>query len=1063
MLKYNKGGLSLWLRRLSIIGCLLSVGTSVAKADDALLTGTPISSSAQLASPAEKAFDGDVSTFFKANSSNMAWVGLDLGTPHVITRIEATPRDGISSAQHMTLAVMEGANQPDFSDALPLYLISGEVQRGATASCPVEVSRGFRYVRFVGTAGSNAEMAELKFYGHEGEGDDTHLYQVTNLPTVSIHMVNNRVPSSKGTDYEGNVTIVYENGTLIQEYPVLVRVRGNFSASHENKPYRIKFNDGKSHHMLHGSAKDESPAKAKKWTLINNYGDKTLFRNNVAFEISRRAQMPYTPWCRNVDVLLNGEYRGCYQLTDWLGIDDQRVDIDEMTPDDVEGDALTGGYFFEMNGYANSDPVHFTSNHGNTVTVHSPDEDEIVDVQFKYIRDHFNAMEARVYADNYDDDEEGYRALLDLDTFLRYFLACEYAGNTDMIWQVFMYKQRGDDHIYTGPVWDNDLALDNDGGVYPGNKRAEWTYPIRCAGNWGNFVSRILSDGRAMARLQEIWAELRDAGQFEPGDMRRYVENLRYEVNASQKLNFIRWPYLLQQVHCNPRVWGSWDAEVDVVSDYVYGRVAWMDKKLNYNTLEAKNGVYQLNSPLDLATLSKLVNNGKILGKVRAVLNTDMDMAQYNDRFAPIGTESHPFKGSIDGQGHTISNLHVAGDTYVGLLGVVSSTVELRNIHIDSSCTFEGSRFVGALVGYMADGDLTVTACSNEASVDASVTIAGGLVGGIVSGPAVFTNCFNVGSIHAAAQAAAIIGYGDKTEIVNCYNAGIVNGSRTDKEFALSKSLKTTNCYDTQGEQVERVTTEQVKSGALCWKLNEGVIDKNGWRQNIDNTSTPDDYPVYDRAHGVVYPTDGNYSNHDPNALAYRYYKLEITKIKGGSTIQLSEFDLLDETLNEVNKMVVYEGTSSNISNEDWPNIADNKTSTKFCSIFGGNATFLFDAGSEISIRGYRMYTANDTQSYSDRNPVSWNLYVSNEKLTDMDDARWLLVDSRTDDTTLGATNFTPYDFSVVLPSFVDEPMMDVVQPADDRLYDLMGRPVSADEQPTPGIYIRNGQKIFVK
>ena len=92
----------------------------------------------------------------------------------------------------------------------------------------------------------------------------------------------------------------------------------------------------------------ESPAKAKKWTLINNYGDKTLIRNNVAYEVSRRVGMPFTPWCRCVDVILNGEYRGNYQLTDQLTVDAHRVNIEEMMPEDCEGEALTGGYLVEL-------------------------------------------------------------------------------------------------------------------------------------------------------------------------------------------------------------------------------------------------------------------------------------------------------------------------------------------------------------------------------------------------------------------------------------------------------------------------------------------------------------------------------------------------------------------------------------------------------------------------------------------------------------------------------------------------------------------------------------------
>lgn len=1030
-------------------------------ADD-MLTGTPISSTSQTLLVAANAFDGDKTTYFKGRNSDMAWVGLDLGTPHVITRIGVTPRDGITPTKRMLLAVMEGANQPDFSDAIPLHLISEEMEKGATGYFDINVSRGVRYVRFVGTDDSYCELCEMEVYGHEGEGDDSRFYQVTNLPTISIHVKNNAVPTNKGQDFESTVTIIYDNGTLIQEYPILTRVRGNFSASHENRPYRIKFNDGKSHHMFHGSIKDESPAKAKKWTLINSYGDKTLIRNNVAFEISRRARMPYTPFCRNVDVLLNGEYRGCYQLTDWLGIDDERIDIDEMTPDDIEGEALTGGYFFEMNGYANSDPVHFTSHHGNPITVHSPEDDEIQNVQFNYLKDHFNEMEERVYSDDYTDDINGYRPLLDLDTFLRYFLACEYVGNTDMIWQVFMYKRRGDDHIYTGPVWDNDLALDNDGGVYPGNKRADWTYTIRCAGQWGNFVSRILSDDRAVAQLQEMWGQLREDGRFEPRDLTYFVDSLRQEVNASQRLNFIRWPYLTQLVHCNPRVWGDWDTEVDVVRDYVEGRVEWMDKKLRYNTLETKDGAYQINSSLDMVTFSKMLNSGKLLGKVRVELNNDLDMVGYDTRFTPIGTEAHPFKGTFDGKEHVIRNLHLKGDNNVGLFGVVSGNATIENLTLDSSCSFEGNRYVGGLIGYMASGELTLHACANQATVTATGAHAGGLLGGAKSGNVAVTYCMNSGNVSANSQAAALVSNADDVNISSSYNAGSIEGSRSDKELATARALHFDNCFDIYGHQGTTITSEQVSSGELCWMLNLQT-EGNVWRQNIDNNSPHDPCPVVISKHGVVFNDGGRYTNHNPNMPCFRYYKLEITKITGDNIIQLAEFDLLDEQGNAYDGLKVYKGTNSTISHEDWPNIADNDVNTKFCSQFSGSVTFLFDAGSEVAVSAYRLYTANDTQSNPNRNPISWKLYVSNDKLIRMDDNRWQLLDERKNDHTLGATNYTPYDFILSPLASIEEMTLKAVDAiVDDTLYDLLGRPMPTDHPLTPGIYIQRGRKIYI-
>ena len=1006
--------------RLTALCTLLLAVAFALRAQEQPLQGTIMHSGNSVVSShaPEMAFDDDISTYFNAQNADFAWLGMDLGTPHVITRVAVASRNTNRSANKLLLGVFEGANSADFMDAVPLYLISETPEQGVLTEYDVQVSRGFRYVRYIGPSTTRAEVAELRFYGYEGEGNDSTFYQITQLPTVSIHVKNGSVPTNKGQDFESNVTITYEGGTLIQEYPILTRVRGNFSATHENKPYRIKFNDGKSHHMLHGSPRDESPAKAKKWTLINNYGDKTLIRNNVAFEISHRAEMPFSPWCRNVDLLLNGEYRGCYQLTDWLGIDSERVDITEMTPEDTEGEALTGGYFFEMNGYASSDPIHFTSSHGNPITVHSPDDDEIQEVQFTYLKNHFNAMEERVYSSNYTDDEKGYRPLLDLDSFLRYFLAEEYVGNTDMIWQVFMYKERGDDHIYTGPVWDHDLGLDNDGSVYPGNQRSDWTYTVRCAGNWGNFVSRILSDSKAMAQLQDMWAALRDKNAFNEQDMRDYVDSLRALVSASARLNFIRWPYLTQKVHCNPAVWGTWDNEVDVVRDYVGGRVAWLDKKLKYNTLEIIDGVYHIATANELVTFAKWVNEG--LSNVSAVLDADIDMTGFETRFMPIGTDFYPFSGHFNGKCHTISHLALQGETNVGLFGNVAGETTIENLIIDGSA--QGAYYVGGMVGYACGSSLTLTACGSRMDVSASNAYAGGMIGAAAGGTKVeVSSCFNTGDVTAPSHAAAILSKGKTATITDCYNLGFVDGVTTDV-FADATTLITENCYDAHGAQVETTTAAEAASGALCVRLTNGSSNPDPlWRQNLDNNRAVDDIPVPFKTHGAVYEAEeGVYTNHNPHAAGYRYYLFEFTEVDDGSLMQLSEIDLLDESYSEYADVKVIEGTESGIANENWDNIADNNIYTKFCGHFRGKVIFLLDAGEDISVSGYRIYTANDTQSNSGRNPRSWNLYAANIMGSSVDDTDWLLLDARVGDYTLGATNYTPYDFYITDPNDPD-------------------------------------------
>lgn len=159
-----------------------------------------------------------------------------------------------------------------------------------------------------------------------------------------------------------------------------------------------------------------------------------------------------------------------------------------------------------------------------------------------------------------------------------------------------------------------------------------------------------------------------------------------------------------------------------------------------------------------------------------------------------------------------------------------------------------------------------------------------------------------------------------------------------------------------------------------------------------------------------------NYTPHNfiLNEHGYRYFMLDISdvqyKVEVPHTLQFAEFDLLDGTHNEFEGLSAYAGTGIGV--EDWPSASDGKLSTKYCNTnFDGRTYFMLDAGREIGIGGYRIYTADDSAEYPNRNPKTWKLYGSNTTTTNPNDGVWELIDERWDDYTLEATNFTPYDF----------------------------------------------------
>ncbi len=510
----------------------------------------------------ENAFDGDLTTFFASWDRSFSWVGLDLGTPHVITRVAWSPRNDGQGPKRVNLGVFEGANREDFMDAVPIYIINENGVIGQLSSADVNCSRGFRYVRYVGPSDARCNIAEVEFYGHEGEGDDSNLFMIGGLPTVSIHTEGNVEPYDKITDIPSIISIIGDKGNNIIAQTGGTRERGNFSRTFPKRPYRIKF-DSKQNVL-------DAPAKAKKWTLINNYGDKTLMRNLIAFHLSSVLEMPYTPYGTAVNVIMNGEYKGCYQLCDQIEVNKNRVNITEMKPTDNEGEALTGGYLIEVDAYAEDEISWFTSSNGTRVTIKSPDEDEITTEQSNYIRNFYSNM------------ENNWRTYLDTNTFLRHFLVGELSGNTDTYWSVYMYKQRGEDKLYVGPVWDFDIAFENDNRTYPINNHTQWVYQYGSVeGYMRTLTTNIINDKTTKAQLIDIWDEARHNG-IDEESLLAFIDNMSEQLQESQKLNFTRWPILNQYVHQNPKIYGSYQGEVNNVKNYLKERITWIDNKLGY-------------------------------------------------------------------------------------------------------------------------------------------------------------------------------------------------------------------------------------------------------------------------------------------------------------------------------------------------------------------------------------------------------------------------------------------------------------------------------------------------
>lgn len=509
-------------------------------------------------------FDGNFDTYFASYDRSGSWVGLDLGSKHVITKIGYSPR--ITQSHRVELAMIEGANNPDFSDALPIHMIKQSAPERQMTYEQTSCSRGFRYVRYVSPNDVRCNLAELEFYGYEDEGDDSKLYQLTNLPTVVINTEGSQEIVSKEEELSSTVYIISEEGTnLLATTETGVRGRGNASWDQfPKKPYRLKF---KSKQSPLGA-----PASAKKWTLISNYSDKSLMRNILAFEASRRIGQAYTPYCHPVDVIVNGEYRGCYQLCDQVEAAEGRVPAKD-------------GYLIEIDAYAWKEVSAFWSWRGTPVTIKHPDEDDITDSQRQHIESFFNQMETAALGEDFTDPEKGYRKYLDLESFLRNLLVGDFCGNTDLLWSVYMYKDATDGKLYTGPTWDHDLSFDNDYRSYPVNANNDFIFlfvPSPASDAVRDITRRIVKeDPEAKNLLAQYWNQA-----LEEGDLMTlpdYLDQTYVLLQESQELNFKRWDILDSQVHMNFQALGTYEAEVNFLKNCLKERLVKFDEYVKNN------------------------------------------------------------------------------------------------------------------------------------------------------------------------------------------------------------------------------------------------------------------------------------------------------------------------------------------------------------------------------------------------------------------------------------------------------------------------------------------------
>ncbi len=275
----------------------------------------------------------------------------------------------------------------------------------------------------------------------------------------------------------------------------------------------------------------------------------------------------------------------------------------------------------------------------------------------------------------------------------------------------------------------------------------------------------------------------------------------------------------------------AYDALTDEQKTQIYGAeelfelLEYYDSQISVEASFCGTGTegspYLISTEEELRQLAQDVENGSTYVNECFQLENDIDLTE---EWIPIGTEQVVFRGSFDGNGHTISNLSGTGE-HLGLFAYVGGGAQITNVNV-ADVRFEKGPFLAGIAAEVdtsegdvliqnchvlsgsikgiddedtvvkclagivgnssGDNKLRITDCSNSAQILAGSDsyTSGGIAGNVVD--ATITRCANYGYVAGESDSGGICGNAIHSSFIACvnyakvttyYGAGISDGN----------------------------------------------------------------------------------------------------------------------------------------------------------------------------------------------------------------------------------------------------------------------------------------------
>lgn len=382
----------------------------------------------------------------------------------------------------------------------------------------------------------------------------------------------------KGKEKEDyvNCTISIDHPDDKWDYEGTGRIRGRGNSTwlwYDKKPYRIKLDE---------KASIVGLAAEKDWVLLANFRDPTHMMNTFVFELGHVMGLPYTNHSRYMEVNLNGEYIGLYQLTEQIEQGKNRVAVD-----DVEGVLIALDVDDGPEESRNSKDNFWSEVYQMPVCVKFPE-----DIDVTGIKKDFAQLESAILSIRQNKGKpaaikagmDKVRELLDVQSFIDFLIIQELIYNVELAAprSMYMHKDKGGKWVM-GPLWDFDAGFDFDWGTMTDGHHFFESYkeyvlgpdPIHHTGAYWvpEFFTDIFRSDEFCEEFIARWEEI------SPLIMTEVWDNTEKYITAAEDAmvrNSQRWPIYFPS--------DSWPQQEISFATEIVNMYSWLSYRVDYLT-----------------------------------------------------------------------------------------------------------------------------------------------------------------------------------------------------------------------------------------------------------------------------------------------------------------------------------------------------------------------------------------------------------------------------------------------------------------------------------------------